>query len=97
MDDRNLLIAQRFDFVRKIFILGDEFDFSITSWKRTLKRNIMVGSKFPGTSKHLIWLAMDIVLDDITKKDSFLKRVKELGLHYIDEYLTGKMHVHIQR
>lgn len=96
MDDNNSLITQRFYFVRKIFVLGDEFDFSITSWKRTLKRNTMVGSKFPGTSKHLTWLAVDIVLDDITKKDAFLKKVKELGLHYLDEYLSGKMHIHIQ-
>ena len=90
MNQEDILQMQIFEFIRKIFTLSHEFAFSISSWKRTEKRNRLVGGK--PTSKHLIWLAVDIVLDSLELKDFFFKRVKELGLKYLDE---GD-HIHVQ-
>ncbi|MEK6881130.1 MAG: hypothetical protein AABY22_16035 [Nanoarchaeota archaeon] len=92
MDDCQLEKVQIFDFVRKILALRDDFRFSITSWGRTYKRNLEVGSKFPNTSKHLKWLAVDTVLDQGEDVNDYYKKIKELSLHFFNE---GD-HIHIQ-
>ena len=78
------------EFVRKILSLADEFDFSVTSWKRTAKRNTQVGGKL--NSKHLSWFAVDIVLDNTEDRAKCYKAIKVLSLKFLDE---GD-HIHVQ-
>lgn len=94
MTEENLLNMHQHEFFKKILVLKKDFDFSVTSWFRTEKRNKQVGGK--PTSKHLSGLAVDAVLDDLKDKERFLIKIRELGLHFLDEYASGKMHVHIQ-
>lgn len=68
--------------------------YSVTSFGRTIRRNQTVGGK--EHSKHLVWQAMDIVLDDDSDRQDlyyWLDKWKEKGLI---TYLEEGDHVHVQ-
>lgn len=67
------------------------YDFSVTSWWRSVKRNRAVGGH--PKSKHLRGLAVDVVLDSpAADKEGFVTDCVGLGLKAIDE---GD-HIHVQ-
>lgn len=78
------------DFALAVATLAVEFDLSVTSWYRSHKRNKSVGGV--ENSLHLCGLAVDIVLDNDSDKESFIKRAQRFGLRIIDE----GHHLHIQ-
>ena len=78
------------DFAAIILELALHFKFSVTSWGRTAKRNKAVGGH--PASRHLRWLAVDVVLDNAKDKPFFLKVITEAGLSFLDE---GD-HIHVQ-
>jgi hypothetical protein len=65
-------------FVNKVLILKIRWSFSVTSWGRTEKRNISIGG-VPG-SLHLLFMGLDVVLDDMKKNVDFEKDADRLGL-----------------
>lgn len=77
-------------FGEAILHLRLKYEFSVTSWGRTTKRNQFV-SGVPG-SNHLLWLAVDVILDDQKKDVEFEKDAGILGLMAIYE----QDHYHIQ-
>ena len=66
------------------------FEGSVTSGRRTQKRNKLVGGV--EHSLHLVGLAADIVLDEPSKHGELLEACGRLGLRAIDE---GD-HIHVQ-
>lgn len=78
------------EFVCQVLSLRLAFVFSVTSWGRSEKRNKAV--KGHPASKHLRWLAVDIVLDDPFRKADFIAGCGFIGLKALDE---GD-HVHVQ-
>lgn len=78
------------EFAEKIFHLAAAFSFSVTSWIRSAARNKAVGGV--ADSRHLVGLAVDVVLDEGQEKAAFLKAAGSLGLQVIDE---GD-HLHVQ-
>ena len=73
------------DFCTKILCLKSLFDFSVTSWIRSQKRNEAVGGK--DDSLHLVGLACDVVLEDPSQADALIYSCKRLGLvaiKYVD-------------
>ena len=56
---------------------------SITSWGRTDKHNLSV--KGNPLSRHRVWLAMDLAVDDPSLRDDALAYAIQLGLHGIVE------------
>lgn len=77
-------------FENKIRTLAIKYPISITSWGRSEKHNRMVGGA--ANSKHLVWLAVDVVLDDSGEAADFIRDAKILGLWTLDE---GD-HIHVQ-
>lgn len=77
-------------FVSGIYTLAVRYDFSITSWIRSSKRNKQVGGS--QNSRHLLGLAVDIILDNPTDLRDFIKDAELLRLKVIDE----KTHLHVQ-
>lgn len=77
-------------FETKIRLLALAFDLSVTSWIRSRQRNAAVGGV--ADSRHLIGLAVDIVLDDPGAREHFIQTAKTVGLQVIDE---GD-HLHVQ-
>lgn len=78
------------DFCLGILTLSSEFEFSITSWFRSLPRNTMVGGAI--NSFHLIGMGADIILDEFEDKENFKRRAQGLGFRVINE----KGHIHLQ-
>lgn len=79
--------------VTAILLLAEEFNFSVTSWLRSTKRNKAVGGV--ENSLHLKAEAVDIVLDDVTDSPEFLDRCAELNLMVLDE--GNHLHVALYR
>lgn len=77
-------------FIESVLRLALEHRASVTSWVRTTKRNTEVGGH--PASQHLTGTAVDLVLDDFTRKEELLKAARKLNLIAIDE---GD-HIHIQ-
>lgn len=77
-------------FEDKIGWLKANYEFSVTSWWRSKAHNAAVGGV--RTSRHLVGLAVDIVLDNADDRSALRQTALELGLQVIDE---GD-HVHIQ-
>lgn len=73
-----------------LITLSTRFAFSQTSGYRTAKRNTAVGGV--PDSRHRLWLAVDVVLDDEAETAAFIKEAKRQGLVVVDE---GD-HLHIQ-
>lgn len=69
--------------VVKVVLLRKDYDFSVTSWWRTEKRNNEVGG-LP-KSLHIKGLAIDVVLDSTVDKASFDRDANEIGLYVYDE------------
>lgn len=69
--------------VLKVVLLRKDYEFSVTSWWRTEKRNNAVGG-LP-KSLHIKGLAVDIVLDSTANKAEFEKDANEIGLYVYDE------------
>jgi len=67
----------------KVVLLRKDYEFSVTSWWRTEKRNDAVG----GLSKslHIKGLAIDVVLDETVDKAAFDRDANEIGLYVYDE------------
>lgn len=78
------------NFAAMIITLALRHRFSITSWGRTVKRNRDVGGH--DNSRHLLWLAVDCVFDDMGGYDAFLDDAIRMGLVVILE----NKDVHIQ-
>ena len=79
-------------FCEKIAHLRDEFDFSVTSWWRSPKRNKAVGGV--PNSRHVDGLGLDIVLDDVSQEPEVFGRIKELGLKF--KNYKDKNHIHLE-
>jgi len=77
-------------FEDKIRCLALLFELSVTSWIRSKSRNAAVGGA--ANSRHLLGLAVDVVLDDPGARVFFESHAKTLGLQVIDE---GD-HLHVQ-
>ncbi len=77
----------RMRFEDKIRCLALLFDFSVTSWIRSRKSYAAVGAC--SDSSHVIGLAVDVVLDDVTETRQFTRRAVKLGLHTLiqDEFI----------
>lgn len=78
-------------FINDVLFLFGKYKFSVTSYLRTEKRNAIVGGM--KNSKHLIGLAVDVVLDDETQKTEFMEACSRLDITCVDE----KDHIHLQQ
>jgi hypothetical protein len=81
---------QVLDFVKRVLRIRLKWDFSVTSWGRTSKRNTFIHG-VPG-SLHMVWGAVDVVLDDQQKNVEFEKDCSAVGLQAIYE----QDHYHLQ-
>lgn len=70
--------------------LAVRYNFSITSGLRSKKRNADL--KGHENSRHLLGLAVDVVLDDDEDEEFFLGDVRRLGLRY----KKGDTYIHVQ-
>lgn len=77
-------------FVSAVNSLRREFAISCTGWGRTAARNKRVGG-LPN-SRHLDWLAIDIVRDRGVDKPALIRRARALGLEVEDE----PDHIHLE-
>ncbi len=77
-------------FSTKIVTLSIRHRMSVTSWIRSVSRNARVGGA--ANSRHMLGLAVDIVLDRDQDLEMFLSDCRRLGLRAIDE---GD-HIHVQ-
>jgi hypothetical protein len=78
------------EFATIILTLAVRYRFSVTSWGRTVKHNKDVGGD--KNSRHLLFCAVDCVLDSGEDEALFLADVKRLGLKFLPE---GD-HIHLQ-
>lgn len=78
------------EFASRCLIIALRWSGSVTSWGRTEKRNLSVKG-VPG-SNHLLFLGMDVILDEQKKNFDFEKDCGKLGLHAICEV----DHYHLQ-
>jgi hypothetical protein len=78
------------EFGSRCLIICLRWSASVTSWGRTEKRNSFVHG-VPG-SNHLLWLGLDVVLDDQKKDIDFEKDCAKLGLQALYEV----DHYHLQ-
>jgi len=78
------------DFFSILMALDTMYPFSVTGGKRTKARNAKVGGD--PNSRHLLWFATDIVLDDPTTTKAFLAEAKRQGLIALEE----ADHIHLQ-
>lgn len=79
-----------FDFIELVVFLCSKHRGSISSWGRTSKHNCDVGGV--PDSYHILWMGVDVVLDDMAQNASFEADAKKLGL---DPILEGD-HYHLQ-
>ena len=77
-------------FIDKIITLSLRYDLSVTSWIRSKKRNVLVDGN--DNSRHLLALAVDIVLDDKEEIFRFKADARRMDLIVVDE---GD-HLHVQ-
>ena len=78
------------DFLQIKMLLSARFRFSETSGLRSVSRNATVGGSTQ--SRHLYWLASDVVLDAPDENHAFCAEAKRQGLVAVDE---GD-HIHLQ-
>ncbi len=78
----------RFEDKIRSLLLG--YPGSVTSWIRSPSRNKLVGGAV--NSKHLIGLAIDIVLDNPADNFAFIQTAQSMGLWTLDE--GDHVHVH---
>lgn len=78
------------DFHQIMIQLSTRFAFSETSGYRTAKRNLAVGGV--EDTRHRVWMARDVVLDDPAETTAFTKEATRQGLVVVVE---GD-HLHVQ-
>ena len=78
------------DFHQLMILLSTRFAFSVTSEYRTAKHNAEVGGV--EETRHRVWMAKDIVLDNSAEEFAFTKEAKRQGLVVVAE---GD-HLHVQ-
>ena len=78
------------EFHELMIMLSTRFAFSETSGYRTAKRNLAVGGL--EETRHRVWMARDIVLDDLADTVAFTKEATRQGLVVVVE---GD-HLHVQ-
>jgi len=78
------------DFTQKIYLLSMIYPFSVISWIRSHKRNKAVHGH--PISRHILGLAVDVILDNASDTEAFCKEVKRMGL----KYKVYKTHIHVQ-
>ena len=78
------------EFTSLVMALAASFRLSVTSWGRSPARNAAVGGV--GDSLHLVWLAVDVVLDDAVQTEAFVHAARRVGL----EVQSEADHVHLQ-
>jgi len=78
------------EFHARVMMLDSRFPLSVTSYKRSAKRNKRFGGA--ARSRHLLWLGCDVVLDAQSDKKEFTIEAKRQGLRVVDE---GD-HLHLQ-
>lgn len=76
--------------IMRVFALCFKFHGSISSWGRTVKHNKDVGGVV--NSYHLIWMGVDVVLDEMLVNPLFESDAKRIGLDAIWE----TDHYHLQ-
>lgn len=78
-------------FLTDILGLRDKYSFSVSSWIRSPKHNKQVGGhKY---SKHMVALAVDVILDDpMTDLKGFIRDIELMGYIFKNE---GD-HIHVQ-
>ena len=77
-------------FCALVITLRSKWQFSVTSWGRTVKHNIEVGGV--DGSNHLMWVGMDVILEPMEKNLDFEKDAGRIGLTALFE----KDHYHLQ-
>ena len=78
------------DFIQSVISLALRWPLSVTSWGRTEKHNRAIGGH--PQSWHLLWLGLDVVLDDGLENEAFEADCKLVGIHPIFEV----DHYHLQ-
>lgn len=71
------------ELVYKVIPLCYRHGGSVSSWGRTFVRNIQVGGH--PQSWHMLWLGIDVVLDDMIQNAAFERDADRLGLKAIFE------------
>ena len=77
-------------FTHRLYAVRAVHLFSVTSWGRTPWRNKAVGGV--SSSRHLDWLAVDLVEDPRTNRPRLIRDLRLVGLVVVDE----KDHLHVQ-
>jgi hypothetical protein len=77
-------------FCALVITLRSKWQFSVTSWGRTVKHNKDVGGV--EGSDHLMWVGMDVILEPMEKNLDFEKDAGKIGLMALFE----KDHYHLQ-
>lgn len=72
-----------FNFVHSVMVLALKYRGSVSSWGRTPAHNAAVGGH--PESWHMLWLGMDVVLDDMEKNEGFERDADLLGLEAVFE------------
>jgi len=76
-------LVNPFDFGQRVMALLTKYPGRVSSWGRSQKGNTAVGGV--SGSIHMLWLGMDVVLDEMKKNLEFEKDVDRLGLVAIYE------------
>jgi len=79
------------EFAKKIAALCAVYKGSVISWGRTRKRNEMVGGH--PASRHMKFLAVDIICDTREDRDRLYKAAYQSGLHGYKRRSATGMHL----
>ncbi len=77
-------------FISNVITLRTKYQFSVSSWGRTVQHNKDVGGEVG--SDHLLWLGLDVLLEPMVKNLDFEKDCSILGLIALFE----KDHYHLR-
>lgn len=80
------------EFHQHLIALSTRFHFRVTSYYRSVAANNLEHIKGHHNSRHMLWLAADIILDDATDAVPLVIECKRMGLSAFNE---GD-HIHIQ-
>jgi len=80
------------EFHQYMMMLSDRYGFRVTSYYRSARANNLPGIQGHIDSRHMLWLAMDIIMDDPFDADKLKSECSRQDLIAVDE---GD-HIHIQ-